>query len=234
MLLYILGLITLVLLVFVVIHAFVSAGIALVYVDAERATAGIARPARPQFRVFSGERWMRGGRQNWWPVFWIYNIAWGFAALIILVPLVLGAIAMVLARNSEGGVIVAGCGTLVVTLLVAIVVSIVTNLCSQKAIVVNAATNANAAASLGLAWTQFVADAGRHIVLAVIMFVVMMAGSSVFAGFSFMSGWNDSAAFNLAIFPLQMIGSVANSIFSAAVTSWFIASLATITANPNR
>jgi hypothetical protein len=233
-LIYIFLLATVVMLLFVAVHSFVSAGVARVYVDAERATAVLPAPQRNQFRLFTGERWLRGGREGWWQVFWIYNIAWGVAGLILLIPLTLGAIVMVLFRHSEGALVAAGCGTLLLTLLLAIVVGIVTNLWSQKAIVVHAATHANAAASLGLAWTQFVADAGRHILLAVIIFVVMMAGSSFFAGFSFMAGWNDSVAFNLAMAPLQMIGSFANAVFSAAVTNWFIACLATITANPGR
>jgi len=62
--------------VVVAIHAFVEAGSARVYVDAERIAGPAMTGARSRFRVFSTERWLAGAKDGWWTLFWIYNIAW--------------------------------------------------------------------------------------------------------------------------------------------------------------
>lgn len=232
--LYLLALITVVLIVFVAIHAFVEAGSARVYVDAERAVASIAVPQRAHFRVFTAERWLQGGRQWWWPVFLIYNAAWTLAMAILLVPLLLIVVVMVLLRSSPGGAAIAGCLGLVAFAFFFVAVAVVTNVWCQKAIVVTAARGADATAALRLAWRQFTADAGRHIAVALIMFAIMLAGSGLFSMFSAVSGINDSATFAIMMMPLQIIGSVLNSIFSAAVSALFMACLTALTMDSPR
>ena len=233
-LLYLLALMTVVLMVLVAIHSFVEAGSARVYVDAERAVASLPLPQRAQFRVFTAERWMQGGRRSWWPVFLIYNLAWTFSATILLIPLILLGAVMLLLRATPAGVAIAGCLGLVLFLFFAIVVGVVTNVWCQKAIVVVAARGAHASAALRLAWREFTADAGRHIAVALIMFAIIIAGSGVFSMFSMAGGLNDSAAYAIMMMPLQILGSILNSIFSAAVSALFLACLAALTMDPAR
>ena len=79
---YIFVIVLIVTIVLVAIHAFVEAGSARVFVDAERNATGDA-PKRDSFRVFNMDRWMQGGRTSWWTVFWIYNIVWGIGGLTV-------------------------------------------------------------------------------------------------------------------------------------------------------
>ncbi|HVS30563.1 MAG TPA: hypothetical protein VMS98_03815 [Thermoanaerobaculia bacterium] len=237
LLLYLFALVTVMLLAFIVIHSFVEAGCAAVYVGGERrvpATSRIPSYARNDFRVFTGELWFRGGRQSWWQVFWIYNIAWGVAGLIILIPLVLCAVVMLMLRETPGAMAVTGCLGMVLALLILIVVGVITAIWCQKAIVVTAATRAGAASSLRTAWTQFTADAGRHVAVAVIMYAIMMAGIFLLSTFSAFTNLSDSAAFTLAILPMQIISSFVNTVFSAFVQSWFLACFAGLTVEASR
>lgn len=230
-LLYLFGLATAVLIVFVMIHSFVEAGSARVYVDAERAVRGIALPQRPQLQIFSVNRWLDGGKRQWWPVFWIYNLAWGMAGLLILVPMLAVLLIMFIVRERQGALIAVGCLGLAVSLLFAVVVSIITNIWCRKAIVVTAVARRGPAESLSEAWREFRLDAGRHIGVALILFLVTIVGSGVISSFSMAFNWggNSSAAYNLAIMPLQLVGSLIHTVFSAVMSSWFLASFATLT-----
>ena len=224
--LFLFGLVTVMLVVLVAIHSFVEAGCARVYVDAER----VAGPAssRDAFRVFSADRWMAGGRRDWWPVFWIYNLAWGFAGLLLLgPPVVLLALILVLRENPAlaAGV---GCLGLAVTIPFFITVAVVTNIWCQKAIVLCVDRIHGARESLGEAWREFKLDAGRHIGVALILWVLMIVGSMMFATLSAGSGFYDTPGFSLAVMPMQLISSFINTIFSAVMTSWFLASFAAL------
>ena len=121
---YLLLILTLVLLVLVAIHSFVEAGSAQVFVDAERRAKPVTAPRRDVFNVFSIDRWMAGGRQGWWSIFWIYNATWSVAGLIILIPLLITMVLMVAASEAAGKV-VAGCAGLLLSVIVAIPVAVV-------------------------------------------------------------------------------------------------------------
>ena len=226
---YVLALATVVLIVLLAIHSLVEAGSATVYIDAERAAGRTPNAGRAQMKVFSGERWWSGARRDWWPVFWIYNIAWAVAGLIILVPFLATLLIMLAVRDNAGVVVGVGCFGMAIGFLIFIVTAVITNIWCQKAIVVCVDRLHRAPGALGEAWREFRADAGRHIGVALILFLLMIVGSGVFASISFVGGWNDSATFALALLPLQLIGSIANSIFSAVIQSWFVACFAALT-----
>ena len=226
---YVLALATVVLIVLLAIHSFVEAGSAAVYIEGERAAGRAPNSGRAQMKVFSGDRWWSGARRDWWPVFWIYNIAWAVAGLIILVPFLATLLLMLAVRDHAGAVVGIGCIGLAIGFLIFIVTAIVTNLWCEKAIVVCVDRLHRATGALGEAWREFRADAGRHIGVAAILFLLMIVGSGVFASISFVGGWSDSATFALAMLPLQLIGSIANSILSAIIQSWFVACFAALT-----
>jgi len=221
-----------VMLIFVALHSFVEAGCARVYVDAERIAGPAAEGERTRFRVFSVERWYTGAKDGWWPVFWIYNFAWGVAGLIFLIPLIPTLILTLVFRETPAVAIASGCIGLVVTVMLMIVVGFVTGMWTERAIVNWAAHRTPASAALADSWQSIKRDLGRHLLVAVAMIVIAIAGSSFFASFSYFAAFgqamHDSTVFTIMTMPLRMVGMIFNSIFSAIVSSWYLASYAAL------
>lgn len=230
--LYVVAVVTVVLVLFVAIHSFVEAGSARVYVDGERAAGAVAVPQRANFHVFTAERWLSGAKQDWWSVFWIYNLAWGVAGLIILAPLVIVGALVFLLHDNEPLMLGVTCVGLVMSIFILLVVAVVTNVWCEKAIVVCSARMHRATGALGEAWREFRTDAGRHIAVALVLFLLMVVGSMFFASISFVGGMSDSPGYVLALMPLQLLGSFANSVFSTIVSAWFLASFAGLSVEP--
>jgi hypothetical protein len=219
-------------LVFVAMHSFVEAGCARVFVDAERLGGPATEGPRSRFRLFSMDRWMAGGAAGWWTVFWIYNIAWGMAGLIFLIPLIPTAVLMFVFREQAPMLIGTGCVGLLVTLMLMIVVGLVTGMWTNRAIVDWAANGTGASESLSGAWQAFRADLARHVLIALAVIVIGMAGSSFFASFSFFAAFGQSmgnhSLFNLVTLPIRLVASLGSTAFSAAVTSWYVAAYAAL------
>lgn len=228
MIVYVIAVVTLMLTVFVAVHSFVEAGSARVYIDGERIAGPATLGARDRFKVFSADRWLEGGKRDWWSVFWIYNFAWAAASLVILVPVLFAAALIFIVREEPAAMAGIGCLAAAVLLFFTIAVVVVTNIWCQKAIIVCAARTHRAIGALGEAWREFRADAGRHIGVALILFLLMIVGAGVFASISAMTGISDSPAFALAVMPMQLIGSFANTIFSTIMAAWFLACFAAL------
>lgn len=225
---YALVVVSIVLLVVIAVHSFVVSGNARVYVDGERKAGTVAMAGRGVFACFSGDRWFAGGRDGWWPVFWIYNIAWSVAGLILLVPMVVVLAAMILLRENAAAAFGIGCLGLIVTIVFTILVIIVTNIWTEKAIVDCLARSTGALESLSDSWAEFRSDMGRHLVVAIVMMVVAFAGSMAFSSFSWMGALSQQASPHVMLMPVQFTGSILNSILSAAVGSWFLACFAAL------
>jgi len=221
---YVLAVAFVVLGVLMAIHAFVEAGCARVFVDAER-VAG--------FRAFNMERWLRGGRTSWWAVFWIYNVAWGIAGLILLIPLLLTLVAMLLLSEPAPRVIV-GCSGLAVSLLLLIPIGVIVGVWTQKAIAVCVPRAASASAALRIAWNQIRSDLGRHIAVAAIVIAVAFGGGMVLSMLTmpmsiFENAPHASPFVGLVFAPARIFTSFLQSIFSSAVGLWFLASYVSLT-----
>jgi len=220
--------VVLVTILFVAIHSLVEAGSARVYVDAER-VAGEGEGPMSRFRVFSMERWWTGARDGFWSVFWIYNMAWGLAGMLMLIPLV-PTLLMVIMFGRENPAIGIGIGCLGggLSMLLMLFLTIFTTMWVNRAIADQAVQRQGVRASLGAARRALGADIGRHILIAIMLFLVAIAGSmffgsfSLFAGIGEMVGRNSSAIY-MATLPLRIFGTILSSAFSAAVTSWFLA-----------
>lgn len=225
---YIVAVITIVLTVFVAVHSFVEAGSARVYIDGERIAGTDPLASRERFSVFSVDKWLSGGKTDWWSVFWIYNVAWGIASLILLLPALAILALMFLFQGNEAAIVGVGCLGIAFLVFFFVLVAIVTNIWCQKAIVVCVGRTHRTVGALGEAWREFRADAGRHIGVALILFLLMIVGSGVFASFSALGGINDSPSWALAMMPMQMAGSLLNSVFSTIVAAWFLACFATL------
>jgi hypothetical protein len=217
------------LVLFVAIHSFVEAGSARVYVDAERAAGPANLGPRSRFRTFSMDRWLSGAKSGWWPVFWIYNLAWSVAGLILLIPLLPTIAGMLLLRERPPAAVATGCVGLVLTGFLLIFVGAVTGMWVNRAIAEWAARGSGARESLAAGWGAFRGDLGRHVLIFLAVFVAAMAGSSFFASFSFLAAFGDAVGgnhgfFNVAMLPLRILGSLLNSAFSAIVSAWYLAS----------
>lgn len=216
---YILAIITVVLSILIALHSFVEAGNAQVFVDAERAAA---------LRVFSMDRWMFGGKQSWWSIFWIYNVAWGLGGLIILIPLLLTMIGMLLV-NDAGPRVAVGCLGLGLSALLLIPIGVVIAIWTQKAIAVAVGRAANATAALKVGWAQIRADFGRHLAVAFIVFGISFGGAMVISMATMPMSMlrtmsHTPSPVDIAFAPAQIVTSILQSIFSAAVGLWFLAS----------
>lgn len=233
LILYILAIITILLVVLVAIHSFVEAGNARIFVDAEHKAPKTMPVPREAYRVFSMDRWISGGRMSWWAVFWIYNAAWSVACLILLVPLLLTIVAMFLAQENSARVAF-GCGGIAIAIIIAIPISVVVAIWTQKAIALCVARAATAGAALKQAWSAMLADFGRHFAVAFILFVIGFGGAMAISMFtmpmSLLQQTSHASAFvSLAFAPARIFSSFLQSIFSAAVGLWFLASFVGLT-----
>lgn len=225
--------ITALLLVLMLVHSFIEAGCVRVLVDGERKAGPAIAGPRVRYRAFSLERFMAGAKDGWWTIFWIYNIVWGGAALILLIPLIPTIALMIIFRSQEGIAVAAGCLGLLVTMFFAILVTIVAGIWCNRAIVNWGARGCSARDAVSSASSEIRLDLGRHVLTAIALFVVTMAGSAFFASFSMFAGFGEafgrgSNVLAVMMLPLRLAGSVLNSAFSAMIGSWFAASYAAI------
>ena len=218
---YILLIASVVLLLLVAIHAFVDGGTAQVLVDAERGA---------KLAAFNGERWLLGGRRAWWPIFWIYNIVWTIAGVIILIPLAATLAIMIVVSDTTGRVVVA-CAGLLLAFLVIMPIALLAAVWTEKAIAVCLMRNANATESLRVARRDIRSDLGRHFIVAFIMFVVTVGGSGVLGMMSTPFSLLHQNQPLLMVFtaPAQIVVSFAQTILSAATGMWFLAAYIALT-----
>jgi hypothetical protein len=220
--------------VFVALHSLVEAGSARVYIDGDRIAGPEKVGPRSRFKVFSMERWWAGAKDGWWTVFWIYNLAWGAASVILLLPLLPTLVLVLLLRDDEQPLpsIAVGCVGLAITLLLFLVVAVVTAVWTNRAITDWAIRRAGARDALAAGWAAMRADLLRHVLIAVALYVVLMAGSSFFATLSMFGGFGDvvgkSSFTFLFTLPLRLFTTALSYAFTAAVTSWFLSSYATL------
>lgn len=221
------------LLLFVAIHAFVEAGAARVYVDAEKIAGPAVDGERARYRVFSLERWFAGGRDGWWPVFWIYNVAWGLLGLILLIPLIPTVLLMFAFRESSPPVAaLSGCFGILAMLMLLIVGGIATGIWTNRAIAEWAVRRSGAREALAASWQAIRSDFARHLLIALALIVVAFAGSTFFASFSFFAGFAEamgsSEIFVLMTLPVRFLASLVSSAFSALITGWYVAAYAAL------
>jgi hypothetical protein len=207
----------------IAVHSFVEAGSARVYIDGERA---------PGFRAFAFDRWWAGGWRGWWPVFWIYNLAWSVAGLILLVPLTITIVAMFLIGET-GARIALGCAGLAFTFLLLIPTAFVVGIWTQKAITICVSRALGAVESLRASRREIGLDFGRHFAVALIMMVIGFVAASVVSGLNipFSLGHHQRGFDLMPLFfaPVQLMLSVVQSALSAAAGAWFLASFVALT-----
>ncbi|HEY8713538.1 MAG TPA: hypothetical protein VIM68_11750 [Thermoanaerobaculia bacterium] len=231
MILYILGLMLIVTTVWLMVHSFVTAGSASVYVASLRQAAAIPVATRDHMNAFTTERWFQGGKASWWTVFWIYNIAWSAGFVIMFVPFAFLAVAVIVLRENTAAAAITGCLGAFVVLVLILPVAVVTGIWTQKAIVDCAARNTGAMDSLRAAWREFRADVGRHVAVTAVMLIVSFGVALVVGSMSAMVSLGHHPG-GLMMIPMQFSSSILNSIFSAAVGAWFLACFAALAVEP--
>lgn len=226
-------------LVWMLVHSFLEAGGARVFVDGDRLAGPELRGMRSRYRVFTFERFLAGAKDGWWTVFWIYNLVWGVGLLLMLVPLVPTIAGMFFLRENEGALALTGCLGMVVTLLLMIPIAIMAAVWCNRAIVNWATRREGAVAAVQEAWDEIKSDFGRHILTALSIFVVSFAASMFFSTFSMfasigeMIGGNEGMVVAMTL-PLRILISFVNSVFSTLIASWFVATYAAIATDPQR
>lgn len=225
---YVLAVVLAVLIVLAVLHSFVEAGSARVYVDGERVAGPASGGGRQRFRVFSMERWISGAKEGWWPVFWIYNATYGVAALILLIPLLPTLVFMLIFREEPGAMAITGCLGMAMTLMLMIAVGVVIGIWTNRAIATWAARRGGVRDTLSAAWAGFKTDIGRHVLAAIVIIVVSFAISGFFSSFGLFAAIGEMAADNapgtlLFTVPLRLLGSILSTAVSAMISAWFLA-----------
>jgi hypothetical protein len=221
--------ITVITIVLVALHSFVQAGVVGTYADGERA-AGAAPPARDSYRVFSFERFFAWGRERWWPVFLVYNITWGVGLLVLLIPLVfvVGAIAIG-AAGGEGAAILALCGGLALFFLFIVVVSVLTTLWSNAAIVSTVAHRLGAIAAVKRGFSITLRRFWRLLLAALVPFGVSFAFailSMMISGGTELAG--DAPALLMIFLPLRLALTLLQTALSLVAGLWFVSAVTAI------
>lgn len=230
LILYILGVACAVLTIGLAIHAAVDAGSARVYVDGERAASISRTTAYVRYEAFTMDRFLAGVRAGWWRVFWIYNIAWLEAGLVLLAPLALGAALMALI-GANAAAIALGCFLLLAMLLLFFVVALLTGVWVNKAIVITAASEDGASEALRHSRRRIGADLARHVALALIVMAISLVGTGTVSSFSSLMPAHGTRSMDGLLFlysPFVIGSSLLSTLFSASVGQWFLACLAAI------
>jgi len=221
-------------LIMVVVRAFVAAGAARIYVDADRAAGDGPDLRREQFDVFTLERWSDGARAAWWRLFWIYNGTWGMYGLILLIPVMLVGIVTVLAAASDAGVgpvVAVSCGGLALVILIAIPLALVIGMWTQKAVVVCVARNLTAGEALRDGWREARGDFLRHFLIYFLITIIAGGASAVFSGAlaPLRFGMRPDNLAELFTGPVQIASFFLQAAVSNGVGCWLVAAFAAMT-----
>lgn len=221
LLIYALIVIAVLLVILVAIHAFVDGGVTQILVDSER------QGVKPAFNM---DRLIAGGRSGWWAIFWIYNLVWSIAGLILLVPLIATLAGMVVVSDATGRIVI-GCAGLVFVIVLGLPIAIIAAVWTQKAIAVCLSRNASASDSMRIARQEMRLDMSRHFVVAFIILVVSIGGGGLISIVSMPISFMPQHQPLLVAFtaPVQIAVSFAQTIFSAATGAWLLASFVALT-----
>jgi hypothetical protein len=216
--------------IMIAIHSFVEGGSARIYVDGERAAAKRSGAVRDDLSVFTFDRWLAGGAASWWQIFWVYNLAWSVTLMLVLVPLIITIIIMLAISDTVGRVVV-GCSGVALAVLILIPTGIVTSIWCKKAITICVARAVSARDALRQGWSEFKSDLGRHLAVAVIVFVISMALNSLVSGFTIPMniGQHKFPTMALMFAPVRVIAGVIQGMIGAAISSFFLACFVSMT-----
>jgi hypothetical protein len=220
---YVLVVVALVFGLAILIHSFVQGGVFGVFAAAERRAPEGAK--RDWFRVFTPELWWSDSKRFLWTFFWIYNIVWGLAALVMLLPLVPALIGAILLRDSEM-ILIPTCLGIATTVGAGIVAGLVAIVWSHVAFAEAVRTGAGAMESLRLAGARLRRRPGAILLVVVSYFALSMVVGGFVAGFAFgLDAANVIPGVGLALIPFRVVLSLLNSFVGAAFGCWMAAAI---------
>lgn len=219
---------TIVVLAAVAIHSFVQAAVAGVLLEADRAAGTEMLAPRPAFRVFTAQKFLEYGRRHWWVTFLIYNVVWGVAGLIMILPAIPALLAAWHWRNSEA-IFVAGCIGAVATLSVAFVCSIVAWIVSNIAIIAAVNRDLDTSTAIAESWRVIRAAFLEILVVVVALQAISMAVAMLFVMMHMSISAISMIPFaGLITIPFQIGASVFQNAVSLFVGIWMTAAFASI------
>ena len=187
------------------LHAFISAGNAQIYIDG----------------AFDGARWLHAARARFVTVAGIYLILG--AALIAFAfgtALILGL------ASALGPLACCGIAIMMPLWLLAIVVSIIV---SAKAVVIAVERRSDAADSLSVAWQEMKGDAARHAVVSLLIGgIAIVAGLMLSVASGMMNLLQPRQAASL-LAPVDIVITAVQQLISSAMDCWYSAAMTELT-----
>ncbi len=218
----------------VLIHSYFEAGVAALYLDHIRAGASI--PVSEAWARFSLDAFVKAALSRGWSVFLVYNIVWGVAGAVILIPAGL-LLAVILLFRESAAAIAFTCLGLAVVLFVSIISSIVATVWAQIALTIAAGDRLGPIESSGLAGEMIRARLGVTILTAICVFAVIFGISTVTSTFNLaLSVLAEVPGAEMVAFMFQVVLFLVNTVVSTVLGLWsgavwaaFVASGATST-----
>ena len=213
----------------VLIHSYFEAGVASAYLDYIR--AGASFTWREGWDRFSLDTFTRAALSRGWSVFLVYNIVWGVAGAVLLIPLGL-MLAVLLVFRDAPVAIGFTCLGLVVVFVVGILASIVATVWSQVALTLAAGDRRGAIEASGLAGEMMRERLGVTILTVLIVYAVIIGVSSVTStanlGLSVLAEMPGAAmvalGFQAVLFLVNSVVSTVLGLWKAAVWAVFVGS----------
>jgi hypothetical protein len=159
--------------VMLAIHSFIVAGSARVYRDAD--VTAPPNGALATFKKFDVDVFWDAAWENWWRIFWIYNIGAAVAGSLVLAPVLLACLLILAAPNLALLIVIVTC---IVTFLLGIVAVVGGGLWILRAIPESVARNCTAREALTVSYRAVRADFGRHFGAALLLAIITIGGSA--------------------------------------------------------
>lgn len=227
LLLAIIAILTIGVAVAIAIHAFVTGGVAGIYLEADFAAPRDAWTRRDLDR-FSPELWLRHGAATWWRIFLIYNITWGLFLLLLTLPLLL-IIPILLLIGSPEAMAIIGCAAVIFGMMALVAGSIFVHVWTQIAVIQQVRLRAGVVTAIRTSLRTILRDPLRIGLLAGVLILVSFALGAFAFGIQLVVDVGSSVSeLPLLFMPTQILFSLLQSLVSVVIGSWFLASLATV------
>jgi hypothetical protein len=215
----------------VLIHSYFEAGVASTYLDYIR--SGSTFTWREGWDRFSLDTFTQAALSRGWSVFLVYNIVWGVAGGVLLIPLGLMLAVLLVFRDSPAAIGFT-CLGLVFVFVVGILASIVATVWAQVALTLAAGERRGPVEASGLAGELMRARLGVTILTLLIVYAVIIGISSVTStaniGLSVLAEMPGAAmvalAFQAVLFLVNSVVSTVLGLWKAAVWAVFVGSAA--------
>jgi len=216
----------------VLIHSYFEAGVAALYLEHVR--SGASFPWSEGWERFSLDAFTEAALARGWSVFLVYNIVWGVAGAVLLIPLGLILGVLLLFRDSPVAIAFT-CIGLVIVVIVAIIVSIVATVWTQVAVTLTAGERRGAVESTSRAGDLMRERLGVTVLTLIITYAVIFGVSTVTSTFNMGFGaLGEVPGAAMVAIALQLGLTLVNSVISTIIGLWVAAVWAAFVASSGR